>query len=163
MNLIPWRNKQNSESSEERELAPMLRHFRTEMDRVFSRFFSEPFGALAEVWPDLRGWGPSLDVSETDTHVVVKAELPGVDPKEVDVRIAGNVLTISGEKSESSERKGESFYHTERRFGSFRRTVPLPAYVDAEKVSAEHANGVLSIQLPKSASATPKRVPVKAT
>jgi HSP20 family protein len=131
------------------------------MDKAFDRFLREPFGGLNGMWPEMDQWGPTLDLSETDTHVIVKAEIPGVDPKAIDITLAGNLLTIAGKKEESSERKGESYFHSERRFGSFRRSIQLPAYVDSEKVSADHAHGVLTIQLEKQASATPKRVAVK--
>lgn len=161
MSLIPWRNKQNGNDAERAEQAPAIRKLRSEVDRMFDRLFHDPSDTLAS-WSEGTQWGPMLDLSETDTHLVIRAEVPGVDPKQVDITIVGAVLTISGEKSETTERKGESFYHTERRFGSFRRSVQLPRYVDTRKVSAEHANGVLTIQLAKSASATPKRVPVQA-
>ena len=162
MNLIPWRNKQKEVVSEEHDMLPALRGFRSEMDRLFDRFFQEPLAGLENVWPPMSAFGPTLDLTETDTEVIVKAEIPGVAPKDVDVTVSGNVLTIAGEKKESSERKGQAVFHTERRFGSFRRTVQLPSYVDAAKVSAEHADGVLTIRVAKSTAATPKRVEVKA-
>ena len=162
MNLIPWRNKQKDNEMNEQSIVPAMEDLRTRIDSVFDRFFHEPFGALGELGTGLSNWGPTLDMSETDKYVVVNAEIPGVDPKEIDITIAGNLLTIAGQKSEKTERKDESFFHSERRFGSFRRSVQLPAYVDSEKVKAEHANGVLTIRLEKQASATPRRVAVKA-
>ncbi len=161
MNLIPWRNKQKENDEQDRSLVRGMDDVRSQMDRAFDRFFHEPFGGLTGLWPDMNTWGPTLDLSETDKHVIVKAEIPGVDPKAIDITMAGNLLTISGKKEESSEQNGESYFHSERRFGSFRRSIQLPAYVDSEKVSADHANGVLTIQLEKLASATPKRVAVK--
>lgn len=162
MNLIPWRTKQHGMEPIGRAVAPPVQRLRSELNRLFDRFLEEPFGGLEQTWPGLGPWGPSLDVSESKTHVIVKAELPGIDPKKVDITIAGSTLSISGEKSEGTERNDESYYHSERRFGSFRREVQLPTYVDSEKVSAEYAHGVLIIQLEKQKSATPKHVPVKA-
>jgi HSP20 family protein len=159
MSLIPWKNKSADGGSMERVTDP-LRRFRNEMDRVFDRFLESPWGLPSDPFGE-GGWLPSLDMSETDKHVIIRAEMPGVDPKDINLTISGNVLTLSGEKKEVSQRKSESWHHTERSFGSFRRSMQLPTYVDAEKVSAEHAHGVLTIQLEKLQSATPKRIEVK--
>lgn len=162
MNLIPWKSKRSGNGAREASADTSLSQFRHEVDRLFDRFFEDPFGGLREPPAPLGGWAPSLDVVETDKGVVVKAEVPGVDPKDIDITISGNVLTLSGEKSESTEEKGDSWYHSERRFGMFRRSVQLPSYVDTEKVSAEYVNGELTIRLDRLSSVAPKRVPVKA-
>lgn len=159
MSLIPWKSKSSNGGSIERSADPLHR-FRSEMENVFDRFFDSPMSPWSEPFGP-GGWMPSLDMSETDTHVVVRAEVPGVDPKDIDISVSGNILTVSGEKKETTEQKGESWHHTERRFGSFRRSMQLPAYADAEKVSAEHAHGVLMIRLEKSQAAKPKRIEVK--
>jgi HSP20 family protein len=153
MSLIPWRNKRGDEASP----LSAMNTLRSEMDRVFDRMMGAldgPFGGFGSGFP-------SLDISETDTEVCVRAEVPGVDPKELDVTLSGQTLTLAGEKKESTEHKGENYYHAERRFGSFRRSVQLPAPVDPEKMSAEHKNGVVLIKLRKHQSATPKRISVK--
>lgn len=156
MSIIPWRGKR-----QDAEFEPVrtLDAFRAEMDRMFDRF-------LGGDWPFTRAgglgnWLPTVDVTETDREVTVRAEVPGLDPDDLDISVIGQVLTISGEKKESSEKKGEDYYHSERRFGSFRRSVSLPASVDSEKVSAKHKNGVVTIVLPKVESERPKRIPVK--
>lgn len=156
MSMIPWRGKR-----QDAEVEPFgaLDVFRSEMDRIFDRF-------LGGNWsPGRMGgmgdWLPSVDVSETDKEITVRAEVPGLDPDDLDVSVTGNVLTFSGEKKESSEKKGENYSYTERRFGSFRRSITLPAAVDAGKVSAKHRNGVVTIVLPKLESERPKRIPVK--
>ena len=134
---------------------------RDEMDRLFNSCLREPFGALD--WP-LWGsdkWSPAVDVAENDKEWTVRAELPGIDPKDLDVTVTGNQLVLSGEKRESSERKEKDFYHSETRYGSFRRTVPLPEGVDTENVDAEYANGVLTLRLKKTAPAATKRIEVK--
>lgn len=158
MNLIPWRNK--PQVREGGELSPVAA-LRNEMDRLFDSFFREPFGALD--WP-LWGqdkWSPAIDVAENDQELTVRAELPGIDPKELDVTVAGNQLVLSGEKKESSEHEGKDFYRSETRYGSFRRSVPLPEGVDTENVDAQYANGVLTLRLKKIAPAAAKRIEVK--
>lgn len=157
MSLIPWRNKTRETRG---DLAP-LTEFRHEVDRLFDSFFREPFGWGDGGWAGL--WNPSLDVAEDDKSVTVKVEVPGVKPEDIHLSVTGNTLLISGEKKESHEREGDGYYHSERRFGSFRRSVMLPAGVDAEKVNADYAHGVLAVRLEKSPEAQPKRIPVKTT
>jgi HSP20 family protein len=157
MSLIPWRNKL---CEGERTESPLVA-LRSEMDRLFDTFLREPLGAID--WP-LVGqgrWSPTIDVAETDEEVTVRAELPGMDPKDLDVSISGNQLVLSGEKKESSEDKGKDYYHSESRYGSFRRAVRLPEGTDAEHVDAQYANGVLTLHLKKTPSAVPKRIEVK--
>jgi HSP20 family protein len=157
MSLIPWRNKREGQES---ELSPLV-SLRGEMDRLFDNFLSEPFGALD--WPQwgVSKWSPAIDVAEDDKELSVRAELPGIDPKDLDVTVVGNQLVLSGEKRESSETKEKGVYHSETRYGSFRRTVPLPEGVDTEHVDAQYANGVLTLRLPKTATASQKRIEVK--
>lgn len=154
MNLIPWRNKRQDHNGG--ELAS-LTELRTEMDRLFDNFMRDPWGAMTG---HRGGWAPALDVAEDDTEVTVRAELPGVDPKDLEVTVINNVLTLSGEKKEHTEKKDKDFYHSETHYGSFRRSIELPSTVDAERVTAEHANGVVTVKLQKSQSAAPKRIPI---
>ena len=158
MSLIPWRNKQPE--GQRSELSPMLA-LRGEMDRLFDNFFREPFSSLD--WPPWGSdkWSPAVDVAENDKEVTVRAELPGMDPKDLDVTVTGNQLVLSGEKKESEEREGKDFHHSETRYGSFRRVVPLPEGVDTENVDAQYANGVLTLHLQKTAPAAGKRIEVK--
>ncbi len=132
-----------------------------DMDHLFDRLFRDPWGVTTGASGSACGWRPSIDVSESDTEVTVQAEVPGVDPKDIEVTVSGQVLTISGEKKESTEEKGEDSCCSERRFGSFRRSVRLPTSVDSENVTAEHKNGVLLIRLNKRKNAVPKRIAVK--
>jgi HSP20 family protein len=159
MNLIRWTGKQ-----EDNDLAFMgspFGHFRTELDRLFDRFFDMPSGLARQGFSSLAGWAPSTDVSESDKAVTVRAEVPGVDPKDIEVTLSDDVLTISGEKKERIETKEEGSRRSERRFGAFRRTLPLPSSVDADSVSAKYENGVLVIELSKREGAAPKRIPVR--
>jgi len=158
MSLIPWRGK--SKEPVRAETSP-LAALRTEMDRLFDSFVRGPFGALDWAFPLGGGWTPAVDVAENDAEFTVRAEIPGIDPNELEVNITGNQLVLAGEKKESSEKKGKDFYQSESRYGSFRRAIPLPQSVDPEKVEAEYANGVLTIHLKKTQESPPKKVEVK--
>jgi HSP20 family protein len=160
MKLIPWRARPDE--------ADAIARLRSEVDRLFGEAFMIPFGAL-EAKPGMRegqrngGWFPALDVSETDKEITLRMEVPGIEPKALDISITGNVLTITGEKKEESERKGEDYYHRERRFGSFRRSIELPEAVDAERISAECADGIAVIHVPRKPGAKPRQVEVRQT
>jgi HSP20 family protein len=130
------------------------------MDHLFDDFFEsfgltpfEPFGAFS----------PRVDVSETDKEIKVSAELPGLDENDIEVSLARNLLTISGEKQEEAEDKGKNFYRMERSYGSFRRTIPLMVEVEADKIKAKFQKGVLTVTLPKTAEAQrqTRRIPIK--
>ena len=143
--LAPWRGE--------------LTGFRREMDSLFDRFFEGwPFRL-----PAAEGvWAPSVDVSETGKEVIVRAELAGIDPKDIDVSVHGDVLTLRGERKQEKEEKGENLHRVERSYGSFSRSIQLPAEVDAGKVNATYRNGVLKINLPKTRAAAVKKIEVKA-
>jgi HSP20 family protein len=145
MELVPWRPFGE------------LGSFRKEMDRFWDRFFGDkPFGsALAE------GWFPSVDISETKDKLIIKAELPGLEAKDVNVTISGNVLTIKGEKKKEEEQKDEQYYSCERYRGSFQRSFQLPVNVKGNKVEAEFDKGVLNITLPKTEEAKKKNIDIK--
>jgi len=166
MNIIPWRNRQpETAGSQTRALG----HFRGELDRLFDRFFGDvPFGGssgpldLGDT-PSMLGsgeWMPQVDIAETNDEVVVKAELPGVDPDNIDVSVTDSMLTLSGEKEEATEDREGDFYRVERRFGAFRRRVPLPASIDPDNVHAEYNNGVLTVHLGKKETVRPRRITV---
>lgn len=144
MALVPWKPLE--------ELGT-LRH---EMDRLFERFFGE-----WPTWPKSDGgWAPRIDMAETGDSVTIKAELPGLEAKDVDVSIFGNTLTVRGEKKEEREEKDEHYHLVERAHGTFSRVVRLPAAVDVEKIKASFKNGVLTITLPKTEEARQKAIPV---
>lgn len=157
MSLIPWGNPKSAGG----EMSP-LGDLRSEINRVFDSYFREPFGAMTESF----GWGgqiaPSLDVSETDKEITVQAELPGVDPQDLDITVTADRITISGEKKETIEKSEKNYHHKEIRSGKFSRTIPLPAGVDTENVSAEHKNGVLTVRLKKSEAAAARKISVQA-
>jgi len=103
---------------------------------------------------------PPVDVYEDEQHLTLKAELPGVDPKNVDIRIENNVLTVRGERKFEKEEKEENFHRIERRYGSFTRSFTLPSTVNADSVKADYENGLLKIQFEKRAEAKPKQIQV---
>lgn len=135
-----------------------MKSFRKDMDRLFERF-AEP------IWPEmpmLGEWEPTVDVSETKDALTVKAELPGVDQKDIAVSLLEGMLTIKGEKHAETEDKEERHHRIERSYGAFYRSVPLPATVEPEKVTATFKDGVVTITLPKAAAAKGTTIPVKA-
>jgi HSP20 family protein len=132
--------------------------FRHEMDRLFDDFFSpaeaRSFGRPAAASAGgMGGAWPSLDVSETPEAYKVCAELPGLDPEDVQIELKDNALTLSGEKrDERREEDGDRFY-AERAYGRFRRTIPLPAEVDPDKCDASFKDGLLTVTLAKNPQA----------
>lgn len=134
-----------------------LTSFRREMDRLFERFFGE----LPSLELPGMAWGPRLDMSETKDSLVVKAELPGLEAKDLDISVSGNTLTIKGEKKQEKEEKDEHHHMIERSYGAFSRIVELPAPVAADKIKATFKNGVLTIALPKTEEAKRRAVSIK--
>jgi HSP20 family protein len=118
-------------------------------------------------WPDGesgildRGFTPRVDIEERENDVVVTCEVPGVDKKDLDISVSGNLLSIQGEKRYDHEEKEKRYYRRESFAGSFQRTVPLPETVDAEHIDAQLKNGILTLTLPKKAEAKPRRIEVK--
>ncbi len=160
MALIPWRGKQREREPGRVETSP-LAALRTEMDRLFDEFFREPLGAFE--WPlSDRGWVPPVDVIESDEEVTVRAEIPGVDPQRLDLSMVGNQLVLAGEKKDDLDRSGRECHASEIRYGPFRRSIPLPANVDDQRVQADCTHGVLTIRLKKVQPTPAKRIEVKA-
>ena len=158
MNRIPWRNKQRE--VQPGELSP-LSALRADVDRLFEAFVREPFGAID--WPFGRGdkWTPRVDITQSDQEITVRAEVPGIAPEDLDVTVSGQQLILSGEKREATKHEDKDVCHAESRYGSFRRSIPLPETVDPQQVRAEYANGILTVHLTKSPAATPQRIDVK--
>lgn len=148
MELLPWRKKGRHP----------LANFREEMDRLFEDFF----GRAWDIEPFWRtGKGLNLDVAETEDEIIVSIDLPGVDPKDIDISLTGDVLTIKGEKKEEAEEKKRNYHRMERRYGSFSRSVALPPAADPEKVSASYKDGVLKITLGKKEEAKAKSIKIE--
>src|SRR6201996_8707674 len=143
---------------------PMIRYnpFGTETEdfpaglRLFqdslSRLFSEPAS---------RPWSPAVDIYETDNELVLKADMPEIDPKNVAVELENGTLTLKGERKFEENKNGKGFHRIERSYGSFTRAFSLPETVDGEKVKADYKNGVLTITLAKKEVATPRTINVE--
>lgn len=134
---------------------PTISSLQNEMNRMMDRIFRE--GSLTETGM----WLPPIDLSETNDKITVKAEIPGIDSKDIDISIQENTLFLKGEKREEKEEKGKNYYRVERQYGSFSRSVVLPATVDTDKVTAECKNGVLEITLQKKEEVKPKQISIK--
>ncbi|MFN4196673.1 MAG: Hsp20/alpha crystallin family protein [Caldimicrobium sp.] len=135
-----------------------FQELKKEMDRLFQEFFGKSL--FPERWEGIE-WAPAVDVSETEDEIVVKADLPGVKPEDIEINIADNILTIKGEKKRESEEKKENFYRVERFYGSFMRSIQVPVKVDTEKIKAQYKDGVLKIILPKKPESKAKVIKVE--
>jgi len=136
-----------------------FREFSTLQDRM-NRLFRETQGNAQDESLTSSSFAPAVDVYEDEHNVTLKIEVPGIDEKDIDVRIENNTLTVHGERKIEKEEKEENYRRVERQYGSFTRTFNLPPTVDAEKVQADYDKGVLKITLPKKAEAKPKQVKV---
>ena len=130
---------------------------RQAMDRLLGESFVRPLS----LWPQLELADVPIDMYQTDKDVVVKATLPGVDAEDVEISIAGDILTIKGEHSEEEEVNEGDYIHRERRIGTFTRSVHLPVSVDSNKADAVFDKGVLTVTLPKKEESKPKKIKAK--
>ncbi len=140
--------------------ASWLRHrpmenIREEVQDLITRAFGEE-----GVWP-LERLTPTLDLAETDSAVEVRMDVPGMEAKDIDIQVNGNLLTVSGERKEEHEEKGKTFHRIERRSGSFSRSVTLPCPINEAAVDAQYKNGILTIKLPKTEEAKSRKIAVK--
>lgn len=150
LGLIPWRRNRHTEASP-------LQH---EVNRLFEDFFSLP-----DLWRGPEpgaGFMPAVDVHETDKEVVVEAELPGLDPKEIELEIENGALHLRGERTQEQEHKSRGACRLERFYGRFERYLPLPDSIDRDNVEAAYKNGVLTIKIAKRPDAAPHKIPVAA-
>ena len=144
MNLVKWNP---------------LREMETFQNR-FGNFFSEPF-FMTSLLNDEDGtgrWEPVVDIYDDKDNIVIKAELPGVDKKDIKVDLKDHVLTLKGERSYENEVKEDNYYHKERAFGKFQRAFRLPVNLDSEKINADFKDGVLKIEIPKPEEEKPKKI-----
>jgi HSP20 family protein len=149
MDLIQWRPG--------REVSPWrkLREIEDEMDSILGRFLGREPSVSGE-----RMWAPAVDVKETKSDVIVKAELPEVSAKDVEITVDGNVLTIKGERKSEEKKEEEGYYYSERSYGSFMRSLTLPKEVDEAKTKASYKEGVLTITMPKKKEEKAKQIKV---
>jgi HSP20 family protein len=140
------------------EPARELQAIQQEMNRLFGSAFDAQ-GGLGNGGGGSR-WIPPMDLVEDDEHFVVRADLPGVEEKDVSVELEDNVLTISGERKSDTEQRKEGYYRIERAYGMFSRSLTLPEGVDAEGIKASFANGVLEVRIPKPEERKPRKVAI---
>jgi len=150
MTLVRWEPFRNFVSIQER------------MNRIFDEAFRGQRGASEDDWALGGNWAPAVDIFEHEGHIVLKAELPGIDPKDVDIRVENNVLSLRGERKfeSESEVKREDYHRVERAYGSFSRSFTLPNVVDTGKIKAESRDGVLMVTLPQKEEAKPKQISI---
>ena len=127
-----------------------------EMDRLFEGAFTKGQGGQAE----LASWAPAVDIYEAESELVAKVDLPGVDEKDLDIRLENNTLTIRGERKFEKSVNEENFLRVERAYGSFTRTFSLPNIVNPEGINASYSNGVLTVRMPKREESKPKQVKI---
>ncbi len=140
-----------------------LREFSTMQDRMnrMNRLFRESYGSEGpEEALTTTSFAPPVDIYEDEHTITLKLEVPGIDEKDIDVRVEGNTLTVHGERKIEKEEKEENFRRVERQYGSFTRSFTLPSSVDPAQVSANYDKGVLKINLAKKAEAKPKQIKV---
>ncbi|MFW8593569.1 Hsp20/alpha crystallin family protein [Cribrihabitans neustonicus] len=164
--LIPWgRGKDKTPDSSGGRTTNPLATLQRDINNVFEDFWRKVENGWNGRSAPIGMFGPSTDVSEADDTIEVTVELPGMTEKDIDISMSGDALTIRGEKKVEHEEKRRGIYMSERSYGAFYRTIPLPPGVDTEKAEATFKNGVLTIALPKTAAseARVKRIPVKAS
>ena len=145
MGIVRWEPFKDLRASQDR--------FNRLFNETLSRFFDE--GVLGS-----RTWAPPVDIFETDHDVVMKAELPGADPKDVELRVEDGMLYLKGQRKFENEVKEENYHRVERAYGSFTRSFALPSSVVSDKAKAEYKDGVLTLTLPKREEAKPKTIQI---
>jgi len=139
-------------------------NLRTELDRLFDRFFGPEAarkGGLAFLGGG--GWNPSVDVVDSEREFTVRAEVPGLDPEDIKLSLLGNSLVLAGEKKDAHEDRWKGFVRSERRYGAFRKVIPIPPGVDPDRVTADCDRGILTVHLPKSETRKPRSISVTGT
>ena len=137
-----------------RDLVSTHDHF----NQLFNETFARAFGDQKEV--SLRTWVPPVDICETEDSLVLKAELPGIKPDDVEIRVEDNTLYLKGERKFEKEVKDENFHQVERSYGTFSRSFSLPSSIDSDKVKAEYQKGILTLTMPKREEAKPKTIKI---
>ena len=129
-----------------------------EVSRLFEDFFNDlPWMATM---PRTEGWVPAVDILEKDGNLVLRAELPGMNEKDIDVKLEGNVLTLKGERKLDTEEKKHNYHRVESFYGAFTRSFTLPDTVDTDKIKADYKNGILTVSIPQRPEVRPREIPV---
>jgi HSP20 family protein len=125
----------------------------------FNRIFNDAFGRSREE-SNLTTWAPAVDIHESEHELTVKADLPGIDPKDLDIRVENNILTIRGERKFEKKVNEDNYLRVERAYGSFSRSFSLANTVNSDAIKADYQNGVLTLVVPKREEAKPKQIRV---
>jgi len=133
------------------------------MNRIFEDSYRGVARPAGDEWALGGSWAPVVDIYEHEGNIVLKAELPGIDPKDVQVGVENNVLTVRGERKFDSDVKREQYHRVERAYGTFTRSFTLPNVVDTDKIKAEYKDGVLRVTLPQREEAKPKQISIAVT
>ena len=153
--LVPWRERSLFPTPE--SFSPFMNRLEGEMEDLVERFWGGNAGRLTTK----PSFAPTVDLVESEKQFEVTVDLPGLKPEEVEVELKNGDLWISGRRAEEKEEKGKTYHRIERRHGEFRRVLPLPATINAEKIEAKFDNGVLKIIVPKTEDAKAKHIEVK--
>jgi HSP20 family protein len=137
-----------------------LASIQSRMNRIFDDTFRGQRGGAEDDWALGGNWAPAVDIFEQNGNIVLKAELPGIDPKDVDIRVENNVLSLRGERKFESEVNRENCHRVERAYGTFSRSFTLPNVVNTEKIKADYHDGVLQVTLPQKEEAKPKQISI---
>jgi len=148
MTLVQWKPRE-------------MKQFGNLFDEVFNFEIMPQSRELRNRWLEGGEWSPLVDVMDKKDKIVAKAELPGVDKKDIKITLSDNILTIRGERKEEQETKKEDYYCSERVQGNYSRTIALPVEVDSKKIKASFKNGVLEVILPKAEKVTIKEIEIK--
>lgn len=151
--LVPWKPMRELERLEHR------------MEEMFDRFFGERRLGVWEMERPMwrgEGWMPVIESHVENGNVTVKADLPGVDPKDVSISVTGNQLTITGERKHEEKKEEKDYFYQEVQYGKFARTLTLPEGVDADKVKANYKDGVLQITMPAPKGVAAKKIQIEA-
>ena len=136
-----------------------LQRMQTDLDRLLGFKREESNGDLSNVVTSR--WTPAVDIKEEDTKFVITADIPGVDPTDIDVTMENGILTIKGERKFEDQKESEGYRRVERMHGTFYRRFSLPDHADASKISAKSSHGVLEVTVPKVEKVQPRRIEVK--
>jgi HSP20 family protein len=131
---------------------------RDRMNRLFEDMVSSPRAEETDIMQST--WAPAVDIYETENELVLTAEVPGVEEKDVEIKIEDNTLTLKGERKFEKETKEENYHRIERAYGAFLRSFSLPNYIDQDKINAEYENGLLKVHMPKKPEVKPRKVKI---
>lgn len=129
-------------------------------NQLFNQTFTQAFGKEGQELAS-RNWAPAVDIYETDHNLVIKTELPGIDPKDVEVRVENNTLVLQGERKFEKNTSEENYHRVERSYGTFSRSFTLPSTVNTENAQAEYKDGILTLTLAKREEAKPKTIKIQ--